>query len=192
MKKIKLVDGNISYHSSFIAKGEGDRLFDYLSEKIAWQSDVIKIYGKIHKIPRLQAWYGDSDATYSYSGIKLIPNPWIPLLEEIKTKVEKITLTKFNSVLLNLYRDGQDSNGWHSDNEKQLGTNPTIASISIGQERIFHLKHRTKTLKHSLTLSHGSLLIMSGTTQHFWKHQIPKSRKTLLPRINLTFRRIFS
>ena len=192
IKEIRLIDGNLIYHPSFITLGEADHFFDKLSKSITWQSDNIKIFGKIHEIPRLQAWYGDSDAAYSYSGIKLTPNPWIPLLEQIKSKVEKVTLTEFNSVLLNLYRDGQDSNGWHSDNEKELGTNPTIASISLGQERTFHLKHRSKNLKLSFKLNHGSLLIMSGATQHFWKHQVPKSRKAMLPRINLTFRRIFS
>ena len=117
------------------------------------------------------------------------PHPWNPLLQKIKSRVESVSETNFTTVLLNLYRDGKDSNGWHADNEKELGTNPIIASVSFGTERIFQLKHNTiSNLKQNILLEHGSLLLMKGTTQHFWKHQIPKTSKTIGSRINLTFR----
>jgi alkylated DNA repair dioxygenase AlkB len=117
------------------------------------------------------------------------PQPWNPLLQKIKSAVEIVSDTNFTTVLLNLYRDGKDSNGWHADNEKELGINPIIASVSFGTERIFQLKHNTiSNLKQNIVLEHGSLLLMKGTTQHFWKHQIPKTSKTIGSRINLTFR----
>ena len=117
------------------------------------------------------------------------PHPWSPLLQKIKSHVESVSNTNFTTVLLNQYRDGKDSNGWHADDEKELGTNPIIASVSFGTERTFQLKHNSdKTLKKNIVLEHGSLLIMRGTTQHFWKHQIPKTSKAVGSRINLTFR----
>jgi alkylated DNA repair dioxygenase AlkB len=119
------------------------------------------------------------------------PQPFSPVLNAVKLKIEKATKMTFSSCLLNLYRDGQDSNGWHSDNEKELGKNPVIASVSLGAERLFHLKHKSiKTLKHKLTLQNGSLLLMKGDTQHHWLHQIPKTKKLIDKRINLTFRLI--
>ena len=119
------------------------------------------------------------------------PHPWSLLLQKIKTEVEKVAETNFSTVLLNYYRDGKDSNGWHADDEKELGLNPIIASVSFGAERVFQLKHKTDTLqKKSINLQHGSLLLMKGTTQHFWKHQIPKTAKPIGSRINLTFRLI--
>jgi alkylated DNA repair dioxygenase AlkB len=117
------------------------------------------------------------------------PHPWNMLLQKIKSLVEDCTETNFTSVLLNQYRNGKDSNGWHADNEKELGTNPVIASLSFGAERTFQLKHNSDlSLKKSIVLEHGSLLIMKGTTQHFWKHQIPKTSKPIGSRVNLTFR----
>ena len=119
------------------------------------------------------------------------PHPWTSLLQKIKLLIENKTDTQFTSVLLNYYRDGKDSNGWHADNEKELGTNPIIASLSFGAERSFQLKHNSdKDQKKNIVLEHGSLLLMKGTTQHFWKHQIPKTSKPIGPRINLTFRKI--
>jgi alkylated DNA repair dioxygenase AlkB len=120
------------------------------------------------------------------------PHPWNPLLREINLKLASEINNTFTSVLLNLYRDGKDSNGWHADNEKELGKNPVIASLSFGAERTFHLQHNTeKTLKQKIILEHGSLLVMKGTTQHYWKHQIPKTAKEIGNRINLTFRNIY-
>lgn len=117
------------------------------------------------------------------------PHHWTSLLQEIRTLVEDLTKTNFTTVLINYYRDGNDSNGWHADNEKELGTNPTIASLSLGAERNFQLKHNSNSsIKKNIILENGSLLVMKGTTQHFWKHQIPKTTKIIGPRINLTFR----
>ena len=147
------------------------------------------VYGKNHLQPRLTALYGNEGKPYSYSNIKMQPHHWTLLLQKIKFHIESQATTNFTTVLLNLYRNGNDSNGWHADNEKELGHNPVIASVSFGAERVFQLKHNTdKSLKKSIILEHGSLLIMKGTTQHFWKHQIPKTTKKVGSRINLTFR----
>ena len=158
-------------------------------EETPWRSDKITVFGKTYDQPRLTAWYGEKGKTYSYSSIVMDPIPFTNLLSEIKTRIEQLIGEHFNSCLLNLYRDGQDSNGWHSDDEKELGRNPVIASLSFGQSRMFHLRHKVdKTLKHKLELTAGSMLLMQGTTQHFWQHQLPKTKRKIDPRINLTFR----
>lgn len=186
---LNLPDAEIIYYRHFFDKNEADSLFDQLTTDIPWQQDDIRVFGKVHLQPRLTALFGNEGKPYSYSNIKMQPHPWNPLLQKIKSKIESVSETKFTSVLLNLYRDGKDSNGWHADNEKELGKNPIIASVSFGTERIFQLKHNTiPGLKQNILLEHGSLLIMKGTTQHFWKHQIPKTSKTIGSRINLTFR----
>jgi alkylated DNA repair dioxygenase AlkB len=160
-----------------------------LTNNIPWQQDDIRVFGKVHPQPRLTALFGNQGRSYSYSNIKMEPHPWNPLLQQIKSQIESVSDAKFTTVLLNQYRDGKDSNGWHADNEKELGTNPIIASVSFGTERIFQLKHNTiPDLKQNILLEHGSLLLMKGTTQHFWKHQIPKTAKQIGSRINLTFR----
>ncbi|PIQ22289.1 MAG: alpha-ketoglutarate-dependent dioxygenase AlkB [Cytophagales bacterium CG18_big_fil_WC_8_21_14_2_50_42_9] len=148
------------------------------------------MFGKQIWLPRLTAWYGDPGKTYQYSGIQNEPLPWIPALLEIKQAVETLAGVPFNSVLLNYYRHGQDSMGWHADDEPKLGTNPVIASVSFGQTRRFNFRHRTiKALpKKSVLLTHGSLLLMQGSTQHFWQHQLPKTKAISAPRLNLTFR----
>jgi alkylated DNA repair dioxygenase AlkB len=186
---LNLPDAEIIYYPHFFDKKEADSLFDQLTTDIPWQQDDIRVFGKMHLQPRLTALFGNEGKPYSYSNIKMQPHAWNPLLQKIKSKIESVSETKFTSVLLNLYRDGKDSNGWHADNEKELGQNPVIASVSFGTERIFQLKHNTILgLKQNILLEHGSLLIMKGTTQHFWKHQIPKTSKTIGSRINLTFR----
>jgi alkylated DNA repair dioxygenase AlkB len=169
---------------------ESNRLYKNLTENIKWQQDQMKIFGKSVDLPRLTAYYGDSDLSYSYSGIDMKPHPWNYDLLFIKARIEKEVNTEFTSCLLNFYRHGKDSMGWHQDNEKELGENPTIASVTFGETRPFQLKHISdKQLKKvDIPLTHGSLLIMQGTTQHFWKHQIPKTNKPIQPRINLTFR----
>ncbi len=142
-------------------------------------------------LPRLTAWYGDEGKSYTYSGIEQHPDPWTPTLKLIKSKVEEILEVTFNTVLLNLYRDGKDSVSWHSDDELELGENPIIASVSFGAVRRFSLKHKiSKDYKIDLDLPNGSLLLMKGETQHFWQHQIAKTSKSVQPRINLTFRMI--
>lgn len=186
---LNLPDAEVIYYPHFFDKEEADIIFAELTNEIPWQQDDIRVFGKTHPQPRLTALFGNEGKPYSYSNIKMQPHPWNLLLQKIKSKVESVSDTNFTTVLLNQYRDGKDSNGWHADNEKELGTNPIIASLSFGAERTFQLKHNSdKDQKKSIVLEHGSLLLMKGTTQHCWKHQIPKTAKPVGPRINLTFR----
>lgn len=187
--RLELPDADIVYFPNFFDKVEADTIFIDLMKNTAWQQDTITIYGKTHLQPRLTALYGNDGKPYSYSNIKMQPNNWTSLLQKIKFHVENVADTNFTTVLLNHYRNGNDSNGWHADDEKELGINPTIASLSFGAERNFQLKHNNdKNLKKNIILEHGSLLIMKGVTQHNWKHQIPKTAKPVGSRINLTFR----
>jgi alkylated DNA repair dioxygenase AlkB len=186
---LNLPDAEVIYYPHFFDKEEADQIYAQLTKEIPWQQDDIRVFGKTYPQPRLTALFGNEGKPYSYSNIKMQPHPWNLLLQKIKSQVESVSDTNFTTVLLNQYRDGKDSNGWHADNEKELGTNPIIASISFGAERTFQLKHNSdKDQKKSIILEHGSLLLMKGTTQHFWKHQIPKTTKPVGPRINLTFR----
>jgi alkylated DNA repair dioxygenase AlkB len=163
--------------------------FKMLKSSVSWCQDEIRVYGKLYPQPRLTALYGKNNRPYSYSGIVMQPLPFNKTLSDIEKKIAAIAPVKFTSCLLNFYRDGKDSNGWHSDDEKELGENPVIASVSLGQSRYFHLRHRKlRDLKYKLLLEHGSLLLMSGQTQHYWHHQIPKTNKRIGERINLTFR----
>ena len=186
-----LKDADITYYPKSFDEVEADAILRELSDTIPWQQDNIKLFGKIHAQPRLTALFGNHGKPYTYSNMTMQPHPWNQILQKIKSRVEAVAEVDFTTVLLNLYRDGKDSNGWHADNEKELGVNPIIASISLGAERVFHLKHNSEPLKQSILLEHGSLLIMKGNTQHFWKHQIPKTAKPIGPRINLTFRIIY-
>ena len=187
--KLPLQDAEIEYHPKFFGLEEANALFDELYQNTPWIEEDIRVYGKVYKQPRLTAFFANNQKIYGYSNISMTPLPFTPLLNAIKTKVEAATQTQFSSCLLNLYRDGQDSNGWHADDEKELGINPVIASVSLGAERAFHLKHKKiKDLKHKLNLQNGSLLLMKNETQHHWLHQIPKTKKPLGKRINLTFR----
>ncbi|WP_339703266.1 alpha-ketoglutarate-dependent dioxygenase AlkB [uncultured Marixanthomonas sp.] len=188
-----LPNAEVVYYPHFFSEKKAYTYFETLLKETNWQQDDITVFGKTYKQPRLTALYGENGKSYSYSGITMTPLPLTPVLTKIKNKVEEISNVKFNVVLLNLYRDGKDSNGWHSDDEKELGENPVIASVSFGAERIFHLKHKQdKASKYKVNLKNGSLLVMKGQTQHFWKHQIPKTKKSVSPRINLTFRKIMS
>ena len=188
---LDLPDAEIIYYPKFFDKEQSDLIYTELLQDIAWQQDNITIFGKTHPQPRLTALYGNEGKPYSYSNIKMQPHPWNSLLQKIKYYIEETTGCQFTTVLLNQYRDGKDSNGWHADNEKELGVNPIIASLSFGSERVFQLKHNTiNEAKKSIVLEHGSLLLMKGSTQHFWKHQIPKTAKPIGTRINLTFRSI--
>ena len=153
-----------------------------------WREETIVVYGKRHLQPRLSAWYGD--AAYTYSGLRLDPAPFTPLLETLRTAVQDVTGHGFNSVLLNLYRNERDSMGMHSDDEPELGPEPVIASLSFGDVRTFILKHKHNKKTIRLDLTDGSLLLMSGSTQKHWLHGINKVARTLQPRINLTFRKI--
>lgn len=185
---VKVKNGEYTYISNFFDKTESFKYFDQLLNNTLWKQEEMTIYGKTLKFPRLTAWYGDSDKPYTFSGITLNPNKWTNELMEIKNKIEPKCHVEFNSVLLNLYRDGNDSISWHTDAEKELGKNPVIASVNFGETRTFQLKHKTTNEKVSIKLENGSLLIMAGELQHFWKHQIPKTKKQVGKRINLTFR----
>lgn len=155
---------------------------------IAWQQEYINLYGR-KAIPRLTAWYGDEGKSYSYSGIKQNPNPWNKGLTYIKEKVEKVACVQFNSVLMNWYRNGDDYLNWHADDEKELGTNPVIASVNFGETRDFQIRNNDNSdLKLTIPLAHGTLLIMSGELQHFWQHAVPKRKRVHKSRFNLTFR----
>ncbi len=186
---LNLPDSSIVYYPEFFSLKESNNYFKSLLETVKWQQDDITVFGKTYKQPRLTAMYANNNESYSYSNITMTPHVFTKELMDIKTKVETIININFTTCLLNLYRNGQDSNGWHADNEKELGTNPIIASVSFGAERMFKLKHRQdKSLKKDLVLQHGSLLIMKDETQHKWLHQIPKTKKEVGKRINLTFR----
>ncbi len=177
---------------NFFSPAESDLYLSDLQRTIPWEQKKIMIFGKPVLEPRLTAWIGDPGAAYTYSGIRMVPLPWTETLLEIKNRVENSVGEKFNSVLANLYRDHRDSMGLHSDDEKELGKKPTIASVSFGAARKFIMKHKTiKTLpQKNYLLESGSLLIMRGETQKFWKHGIPKDSRPCGPRINLTFRKI--
>jgi alkylated DNA repair dioxygenase AlkB len=183
---------DIRFMHHLFSSQEADRIFDELFDSIDWRHDEIVIYGKKMLQPRLTAWYGDPGTYYQYSGLPLTPNPWTDLLLSLKARIEEVTATRYNSVLLNLYRDGKDSVGWHSDNESELGREPIIASLSFGQTRTFQLKAKNlpgaSTVK--IELTHGSLLVMRGATQRNYVHAVLKSSKVDRPRINLTFRTI--
>ncbi len=170
-----------------------DELFALLMAQTPWREYSITIYGKTMLQPRLMAWYGEPDAYYGYSGKEYVPLPWTPLLARLRQQMADFTGHAYNSVLLNLYRNGQDSMGMHSDDEPELGRNPAIASLSLGASRTFILKHkRDKNLRPvRIELSHGTLLLMAGSTQHNWQHGINRVAQAG-PRINLTFRRILS
>lgn len=186
---LNLPDAEIIYFPNFLTKEKANSLFHELLENTPWQQDEITVYGKKHLQPRLTALYGNEGKPYSYSNIIMQPHFWTLSLQKIKSLVESVSETKFTTVLLNYYRDGNDGNGWHADNEKELGINPIIASLSLGGERNFQLKHNLDTSqKKNIILENGSLLLMKGTTQHFWKHQVPKTAKPIGSRINLTFR----
>ena len=187
--KLQLPDSDITYFSNFLDYENASTCFELLKSSIPWRQDEIRVYGKIYPQPRLTALYGNNNRSYSYSGITMQPLPFSETILDLKIKLSEVTPVNFTSCLINLYRDGKDSNGWHSDDEKELGQNPVIASVSLGQERYFHLKHKyLKNLKHKILLEHGSLLLMRGQTQHYWLHQIAKTTKPIGERINLTFR----
>ncbi len=186
---LDMSDANVTYFPSIFDETIANTLFKELLNTIDWQQDDITVFGKTYPQPRLTALYADNESTYSYSGITMNPKPFTKELLVIKQRIETICNVNFTTCLLNLYRDGQDSNGWHSDNEKELGKNPIIASVSFGESRWFHFKHRDqKSLRQKILLQHASLLLMKGGTQEHWLHQIPKSKKIVKPRINITFR----
>ena len=193
MQRLPLADAEVLFDPQFFDPEESDALFQTLTDEIAWAQESITMWGKPVPIPRLTAWYGDAGKSYKWSGLEQHPLAWTPTLLAIKQRVEVPSATVFNGVLLNLYRGERDSMGWHSDDEPELGVNPVIASVSFGATRKFQFKHKTDPAqRYAVDLPSGSLLIMRGATQHFWKHQIPKTKTPHGARINLTFRVIIS
>lgn len=184
----QIQNGEFLYVEKFFDAEKSDFYLESFLKNVKWKQEKMNMYGKEVLFPRLTAWYGDNDKPYTFSGITLKPIEWTDTLIQIKTKVETKTDATFNSVLLNLYRNGNDSISWHTDAEKELGTNPVIASVNFGATRKFQLRHIETKEKIEIELAHGSLLIMQGELQHFWKHQVPKTKKEVKERINLTFR----
>jgi len=186
-----LFGNQLEYNPGFFTEPQSSHFMAALIKNIRWKQETLIIFGKSVKTPRLTAWYGDTGVAYKYSGKQFFALPWIDELAEIKEKTEHFADVKFNSVLLNYYRDGNDSMGWHSDDEPELGLNPIIASVNFGQERRFDFRNKNDhAKKHHIFLGNGSLLIMKGDLQHHWQHQIAKSKQPKAGRINLTFRLI--
>ena len=179
----------LEYHAGFFKEPLGYQVMDKLISTVSWQQKVVKMYDKKVLTPRLSAWYADADR-FDYTKVdQAPPNSWTPELLYIKERVELVAGITFNSVLLNYYRDGNDSVAWHSDNERALGSHPTIASVSFGQVRPFDIRRKgNHSEKYSVLLEHGSLLLMKGDLQVNWDHRIAKSNKPMRPRLNLTFR----
>jgi len=187
--QLPITDGELRLWQRIDLGRDYAQLLARLVAESAWRQEEITVYGKTYRQPRLSAWYGDLG--YSYSGIRLEPEPWTATLQAIRRRVEMLTGHSFNSVLLNYYRDHNDRMGMHSDDEKELGPQPVIASLSLGAERSFLLRHKTrKDLGIKLPLPAGSLLLMSGDLQRYWRHGINSQRQACAARINLTFRRI--
>ena len=183
-------DGTVNYYRNVLTHNEANRYFDLLLQNILWRNDEAVIFGKHIVTKRKVAWYGDSDYLYTYSNTTKQALTWTKELSDLKQRVEEVTGTKFNSCLLNLYHNGDEGIAWHSDDEKPLGENSIIASLSFGAERKFSFKHKHTKQTISVVLEHGSLLIMKDATQTNWLHSLPKSKKITRPRINLTFRTI--
>ena len=181
-------DGTLQYFEQY-----SDVNIDEVTEGIKWRNDSITLYGKTFPQPRLTAWYGDSGVKYSYSNIHMQALPWTPVLLKLKTQLENDLNTRFNSVLVNYYRDGNDHMSYHSDDEKELGPNPIIASLSFGETRSFQLKHKFDLEKKTVVIpiTDGSLVVMKDELQHFWQHKIAKTKKLIGPRVNLTFKMIY-
>ncbi|UTF60913.1 alpha-ketoglutarate-dependent dioxygenase AlkB [Gilvimarinus sp. DA14] len=184
-------DGRAVHFGQWLPDHEASNYFDVLRDTLRWEQNLISMYGKTVPIPRLNAWYGDAGSRYQYSGASFTPFPWTPELFALKQQLERFSHCRFNSVLANLYRDGNDSVAWHSDDEPELGPEPAIASVSLGQTRRFTLKHKRDKQQVALDLAHGDLLLMTGALQKNWVHQLAKTRSAHRPRINLTFRWVY-
>ncbi|MDE0310101.1 MAG: alpha-ketoglutarate-dependent dioxygenase AlkB [Acidiferrobacterales bacterium] len=187
---IQLEDGWLWINEGFIPPPAATRYLNQLREETAWVQPTIKLGAKLVNSPRLSAWHGDPDSVYTYSGLRNKPLPWTETLLQLRNALECLTEIRFNSVLLNLYRNGSDSMGWHADNEPELGDQPIIVSISLGEQRKFMMKHKKLACRWERHLKHGSALVMAGDTQRYWRHCVPKTKSCNAERINLTFRQI--
>jgi alkylated DNA repair dioxygenase AlkB len=188
---IVLPGAELRYWPRFLPTEEADNLLGVITAKTPWVQSEIRIAGRVIAIPRLNAWYGNERADYSYSGVTLTTLPWTDTLARLKLETEKITGYRFNSALVNLYRDHRDSVDWHADNEPELGAQPVVASISLGEERCFELRRRDNHReKFKLPLVNGSLLLMAGDIQNQWQHRVPKEKSPCGQRVNITFRTV--
>ncbi len=185
-------DGSAVLIESFIQQETADILFTDLMSEIPWQSHQLVIFGKRIDEPRLSAWIADDGVAYTYSKIERQPFPWTHSVNKVRDEIFQATGSRFNSVLANLYRSGKDAMGWHSDDEPCNGPEPVIASVSLGATRRFDFRHKITKHKISVTLSHGSMLVMSGLSQDRWQHQIARTARVSEPRINLTFRNVLT
>ena len=188
--RLDLPDSDIWYVEDFYSAQTADDLYQLTIQECAWRSDNITLFGKTHAIPRLHAFYGDSGLRYHYSGITNEALAWTPALQKIRNELKQKTGYDFNALLANYYRDGNDSNGWHADDEAELGWRPVIASLSFGTARDFQLRHNLTRERIDIHLKPGSLLIMAGNTQSLWQHCLPKRKRCKSGRVNLTFRNI--
>ncbi|KNH07843.1 Alkylated DNA repair protein AlkB [Candidatus Burkholderia brachyanthoides] len=179
---------DIGWYPDWLAADAVSDLMGALIAEVAWQQDTMTTPGGRKLLPRLTAWQGEPDAVYVYSGIRNVPRPWMPAVASLRDAAQDTCGARFNSVLLNRYRDGQDSMGWHADKECELGPEPVIASVSLGTTRTFEFRHARTHATHALWLTHGSLLVMRGRTQLEWIHRVPKELSARGERINLTFR----
>ena len=190
LAQLPLPQADLRLDPTFLPPAEAAALLTQLTAEVAWEQRSIRIFGQEIPQPRLTAWYGDPEARYTYSGLRWEPRPWLPALQALRQRVAAATNGPYNSVLLNLYRDGRDSMGWHADDEPELGSAPAIASLSLGATRRFRLRP-VAGLAHpplALDLPSGSLLLMRGPTQQHWQHALPKPARPIGPRLNLTFR----
>jgi alkylated DNA repair dioxygenase AlkB len=194
-QRIELPDADVTLWPRWLPRDRADALLAALLIDIPWSVHRIRMFGRLVDSPRLSCWIGDPGTGYTYSGTRFEPQPWPPALLELREPLERVCAARFNSVLANLYRDGNDSMGWHSDDEPELGERPVIASLSLGAERRFRLRRKlprgTPVAPRDtvgLALPHGSLLCMAGETQHHYRHDLPKTRAPVGARINLTFR----
>ncbi len=188
--KVLDTDGRVVYFPSIFESDRCAELFSALIDSLDWRVDQIYMFGKLVTTKRKVAWVGDAGCSYKYSGVKKEPQPWTPELLHIKNQLEKISQWKFNSCLLNLYHDGDEGMGWHSDDEPELDQSAPIASLSLGGERKFSFKHKTDKTNVSLILENGSVLLMHAPTQQFWQHSLVKTKRPVARRMNLTFRAI--
>ncbi|MBB3168461.1 alpha-ketoglutarate-dependent dioxygenase AlkB family protein [Simiduia aestuariiviva] len=188
---IELVGGALGYKPDYLAPEAALRLFEHCRSFLDWEQSLVMVYGKAHPIPRLNAWYGDDNISYQYSGTRFLAHAWTPELKSLCLSLNVQLDANFNSVLANFYRSGSDAMGWHSDDEPELGSAPVIACVSVGCERVLRFRHKQRAApSFGMPLESGSLLVMGAGLQSHWQHSLPR-RATAGPRISLTFRQVF-
>ncbi len=192
MEQLIRNDGQLYLAKKFLPREHANTLHAALLQQLNWQDEFIRMFGKTILSPRQVCWYGDQDAVYSYSGIRHTPLPWPKLLLPLRNQLQRLTNRPFNAVLANLYRDNNDSMGWHADKEKELGPNPCIASVSLGASRTFKIRHNKTKQTLTVEMTNGSLLLMDGDLQKKWQHSVPKRKRTISSRINLSFRYVYN